>query len=131
MEKKSRSFVRRPCEGSVLYAQSSGAYYRAVMFNVSRGGIYFEADAPLVVGDVIHVKVLDAPFDFAMRGFSEEVYATVKWVRRQNGNGTKKFGIGVQNVDPLQEMQRLNRRVERERPRHPSPLRRFLRSSCL
>lgn len=115
MEKKSRSFVRSPCEASILYAQSPGNYYRAVMYNVSKGGIYFETEAPLVAGDVVHVKVLDAPFVLARRGYDEDVYATVKWVRRKNHDGSRRFGVGVQSVDPLLEMQRLSHRVEKER----------------
>ena len=115
MEKKSRSFVRNRCESSVLYAQSPGNYYRAVMHNTSKGGLYFESDAPLTVGDVIHVKILDAPMGLSRRGCGEDVYATVKWVRRKGGNGDGGFGVGVQNVDPLHEMHRLYRRVEKER----------------
>jgi len=115
VEKKSRSFVRSPCEASILYAQSPGTYYRAVMYNVSKGGIYFEAEAPLVTGDVVHVKVLEAPFALSRRGYDEDVYATVKWVRRQDHNGDRRFGVGVQSVDPLLQMQRLSRRVQKER----------------
>jgi hypothetical protein len=88
-----RDTARFGHEASIMFEHyASGRYYEGVMFNYSRGGLYFESDFAPGVGAEIFIGVENSPFTSG-----HDVYrAKVIWKKELSENQSFFFyGVGV------------------------------------
>jgi hypothetical protein len=75
------------------------AHYEAIMYNYSRGGMYFESDYAPLPGTEIYIGIEKSPYDSA-----PDMYrAKVRWRRELPAPNSKySFGVGVKYHYPVE-----------------------------
>jgi hypothetical protein len=77
----------------------AGSYYKAKMYNYSRGGMYFESDYAPLPGTEIYIGIERSPYDA-----SPDIYrAQVRWRRELAAQDSRyTFGVGVKYHYPIE-----------------------------
>jgi hypothetical protein len=78
-----------------------GVYSQSKMFNYSKGGLYFESDLKIGVGDSVFIGIENSPY--AKEDDVYECYHVMVKRRLKLDRSVYKYGYGVQYVNPPQE----------------------------
>jgi Tfp pilus assembly protein PilZ len=87
---------------SVTYEDlERGIYAASKMYDYSKGGLYFESDLELQVGERIFIGIENSPYADET-GVYECYHALIKW-RKMTEHSIYRYGYGIQYCDPTQE----------------------------
>jgi Tfp pilus assembly protein PilZ len=78
-----------------------GVYSQSKMFNYSKGGLYFESDLEIDVGESVFIGIENSPY--AKEANVYECYHVVVKRRQKLNRSVFKYGYGVQYENPPQE----------------------------
>lgn len=72
--------------------------HTAMMYNYSRGGMYFECDYAPLPGTEIYIGIADSPYDCGPDCYR----AQVRWRKElHQGRSHNQYGVGVKYYQPL------------------------------
>jgi len=108
-------------------------FYETKMYNLSKGGIYFESDQTLYTGEKIYIAIKDP--SASAGDYKDCVQVEIKW-RKNLKDATVRYGYGAQfidsrnallesidmanlSTDSLQENGHKNKQDSRQDPRSP------------
>lgn len=100
IESEQRDGTRMKRKADILLENlPAGAYYRAKMYNYSRGGMYFESDYAPLPGSEVYIGIENSPYDCG-----PDMYrAQVRWRRQLPAANSKyAFGVGVKYHHPIE-----------------------------
>jgi hypothetical protein len=95
-----RSFTRNHFQAPILFTRCNGKEEcRAVMYNSSVGGMYFESDRPMSPGEGVLIRMADFAPDPYWPEASDHYVGEVRWCEEKAaGVGEGAYGIGVRFV---------------------------------
>ena len=65
VDKERRKHERIPCETPILHNTSpADFFYKGIMYNFSKGGLYFESNEDLLPGHEISISIKEPPWQF-------------------------------------------------------------------
>jgi hypothetical protein len=100
IESEQRDAIRMKRKADILLENfPTGAYYKAKMYNYSRGGMYFESDYAPLPGSEIYIGIENSPYDYG-----PDMYrAQVRWrCQLPAANSGYAYGVGVKYHYPIE-----------------------------
>lgn len=101
-----RDKKRFNCEADIFHdSLLPGMFYSALMLNFSKGGLSFESDQLLYIGDFINIGIRisdDSSDNNGLKQFGVEIL----W-RKELHNSSFKYGYGAKFVNPNQTLERI------------------------
>ena len=97
---------RFECKADILHDNLlPGLFYAAKMLNFSKGGLYFESNQSLYVGDYINIKI-----EYSPDSSDDEIQYTfgveILW-RKELQDSSFDYGYGVQYIDPKESLDKI------------------------
>ena len=97
---------RFDCEADISHDNLlPGIFYAAKMVNFSKGGLYFESNESLYIGDYINIKIeysTDSSGDVIQHNFGIEIL----W-RKDLHDSSFEYGYGAQYIDPNESLEKI------------------------
>lgn len=92
-----RSTERYYRDSPIMVEYDTANYCSAMMFNYSKGGMYFEVDKKLEPGNEIYIGIENSPYTYRPAVFRAEV----RWCREIKDDEAMYFyGVGVKYFKP-------------------------------
>jgi Tfp pilus assembly protein PilZ len=97
---------RFECEADISHDNLlPGIFYVAKMLNFSKGGLYFESNQSLYIGDYINVKINYSP-DSSANDTQYNFGVEILW-RKDLQDSSFEYGYGAQYIDPNESLEKI------------------------
>ena len=97
---------RFECEADISHDNLlPGIFYAAKLLNFSKGGLYFESNQSIYIGDYINVKV-EYPPDFSTNETHFNSGVEILW-RKDLHDSAFEYGYGAQYIDPNKSLDKI------------------------
>ena len=108
---------RFKCEADISHDNLlPGIFYAAKMLNFSKGGLYFESNQSLYIGDYINIKIENSP-DPSGNDTQYNFGVEILW-RKDLHDSSFKNGYGAQYIEPNESLEKIFKvaDLKKERP---------------